>query len=227
MDRNAPDEKLLKQFAAGDRAALGELAERYERPLLGLASGLLNGSRALACDAVQEVWLRVIRFADRFDGRSSVKTWLYRITINQCHSLRASESAFGRAPSSACEPDPNPTGQLCATAVPAVPSTDGCPNSPCSQSSGPRGSGRPTCRPTNSDLDPHQAAESSESLQALRTALESLPDEQRDVLLLCYHHGLSHPDAAEILEIPLGTLKSRLHAALKVLRARLKPEVES
>ncbi len=68
MNRGATDEQLLAKFVGGDRAPLGELAQRYERPLLGMAMGLLGGQRSLACDAVQETWLRVIRFAGGFNG---------------------------------------------------------------------------------------------------------------------------------------------------------------
>ena len=82
------DLELLRAFCEGDNAALGELAERYERSLLGLAQGLLRGRRDVAEDAVQEVWARVIRAAPTFREKSSVKTWLYRITINQCLTIR-------------------------------------------------------------------------------------------------------------------------------------------
>jgi RNA polymerase sigma-70 factor (ECF subfamily) len=54
--------------------------------------------------------------------------------------------------------------------------------------------------------------------------VEALTPDQRLILLLSYHDGLSHTAAAEVLGIPIGTLKSRLHAALTQLRARLSPE---
>lgn len=66
MDRSDGD--LLRAFAAGETAALGQLAQRYERGLLGLACGLLHGRNELAKEAVQEAWLRVIRFARGFAG---------------------------------------------------------------------------------------------------------------------------------------------------------------
>ena len=88
MDSSATDEKLLGAFVKGDQAALGELARRHECSLLGLAGGLLGGGSAAACDAVQETWVRVIRYGHSFNGRSSFKTWLYRITINRCRDLR-------------------------------------------------------------------------------------------------------------------------------------------
>ena len=60
--------------------------------------------------------------------------------------------------------------------------------------------------------------------RALRSAVADLPEDRRVVVLLCYHAGITHPHAAEILGIPLGTLKSRLHAALAQLRRSLAQE---
>lgn len=178
MDRSDGD--LLRAFAAGETAALGQLAQRYERGLLGLACGLLHGRNELAKEAVQEAWLRVIRFARGFAGRSEVKTWLYRIVVNQCHTLAASE---GRIPAE-------------------------------------RGPIRPHGQGSTAD---GPGPESDES-DSLRAAVATLERSQHDVVLLCYHAGMTHAEAAEILDIPLGTLKSRLHAALEQLRAMLARE---
>lgn len=186
MDRSASDERLLADFAAGHRAALGELARRYETALLGLCAGVLGGARDLACDAVQETWIRVIRFASQFDGKSSFKTWLYRIAINQCLSLRRVNARSG-----------------CAVRDLGSVSHD---------------------RSVGIAQLPESTATVSESNGVLRAAVELLPAERRDAVLLCYHAGMTHEQAAEILEIPLGTLKSRLHAALADLRAQFLPE---
>lgn len=180
MTTTASDEQLLKNFAAGERAALGDLACRYELPLLGLAAGLLDGRRHLALDAVQETWLRVIRFAGNFNGRSSFKTWLYRIAINQCHSLRMAQHQ---------EPQAADLQRVPAVADP-----------------------------------PEHAAQTAEQNDALRTAVAALDRDKSTIVLLCYHEGMTHEQAADILEIPVGTLKSRLHAALEELRVRLAPE---
>src|SRR5262245_9698088 len=88
-----PDLTLLRRFAMGEDAALGELAARYERPLLGLAMGLLK-ERDLARDAVQETWLRVIKSARHFAGASTVKTWIYRILINRALDMRKDKKRF-------------------------------------------------------------------------------------------------------------------------------------
>ncbi len=171
------DEQLLSDFLAGERAALAELALRYEPRLLGLAAGLLAGRRDLACDAVQETWLRVIRFGRQFAGRSSFKTWVYRIAVNQCRSL---QEFNGRG----ADPDPLPT-KPAVVAGPAI------------------------------------TAEVADQNDAVRRAVERLDPDKRLVILLCYHTGMTHEQAADILEVPLGTLKSRLHAALTELRAEL------
>jgi len=67
----------------------------------------------------------------------------------------------------------------------------------------------------------------TERNQTLRDAVERLAEPKREVVLLCYHEGMTHELAATVLEIPLGTLKSRLHAALKELREHLCDEVRS
>jgi RNA polymerase sigma-70 factor (ECF subfamily) len=69
-----------------------------------------------------------------------------------------------------------------------------------------------------------QAMVSDERSAALRRALAGLPGPTRLVILLCYHQGLTHEQAAEVLEIPTGTLKSRLNAALTELRSQLRRE---
>ncbi len=170
------DEQLLAAFAEGDRAALGELAERHERALLGLAAGLL-GSREGACDAVQNAWVRVIRHARGFRGQSSVRTWMYRIVINECSDLAKARRRT-----------------LTETGA-----TDGAG----------------AVAPPEAHTDD----------QELRRAVEELDDSRRVVVMLCYSAGMTHEVAAEILGLPLGTLKSRLHAALTTLRRRLAQEV--
>ncbi|MCI0631067.1 MAG: RNA polymerase sigma factor [Phycisphaerales bacterium] len=180
MDGQLTDEQLLNRFVQGHRDALGELARRFELPMLGMARGMLGGLPEPAMDAVQETWMRVIRFGHTFNGRSSVKTWLYRILINQCRNIDAkftTDSRQKRQPSSAPEEDPT------------------------------------------------AALDNSEQCQSLRDAVALLNPAKRAVVLLCYHAGMTHEQASKILEIPLGTLKSRLNSALQELRASMSSEI--
>jgi RNA polymerase sigma-70 factor (ECF subfamily) len=168
----ADDEELLRAMAGGDCSGLAELAARYERALLDLSLAIL-GSHDLACDVVQEVWLRVIRYAGGFQGCSSAKTWLYRIAINQCRTAMAAR----------------PTESL---AVIELHATDG--------------------------EDPAHRAALSDECERLKRLVESLSVPLRETVLLCYTHGLTHKEAAEAMGVPLGTVKSRLSAALEQLR---------
>ena len=169
------DEELLKAFAGGRRGALAALAGRYERRLLDLAWAILR-SREAAEDATHETWPRVVRYAGTFNGHGTVKTWLYRIAINQCRSM------LGARP---------------------TPADDGLNDA-----------ADGACNPSL------HAAERDES-QRLRTAVERPSEPLREVVLLCYTHGLTHAEAAEALAVPIGTVKSRVHAALEALRRQL------
>jgi RNA polymerase sigma-70 factor (ECF subfamily) len=180
------DERLLAQFLKGDTGALGSLAQRHERQLLGLAMGLLNGRRDLAMDAVQDTWLRVIKYGKSFRSGSTVKTWLYRILVNTCKDARTRSFKF----------DSKSTRVGTGSSLPVEDA--------------------PTQSPSH---DTH-------SQSHIRAAIESLPGDHRLLVLLCYHNGLTHPQAAEVLSIPVGTLKSRLHTALNALREHLQESPE-
>ena len=65
-----------------------------------------------------------------------------------------------------------------------------------------------------------------EELGALRQAVSRLPPAKQEIVLLCYHEGMTHEQVAVVLEIPVGTVKSRLHAALQELREQLASEVK-
>jgi RNA polymerase sigma-70 factor (ECF subfamily) len=132
---------------------------------------------------VQETWIKVIKHAKGFEGRSSVKTWLYRVAINRARDLAASKMA---------RPAPSAIVQTLEAANAAGESTG----------------------------DP-------DDLAGLHRAMAKLAEPARLILLLCYHRGLTLAQAAEVLNIPLGTLKSRLHAALNELRATLSKEERS
>jgi len=78
-------------------------------------------------------------------------------------------------------------------------------------------------RPESLDAVPD--AHSADDAEQVRVAMRELSPNHQLILVLCYHEGFSHEAAADVLGIPLGTLKSRLHAALTALRARLGAEV--
>jgi len=175
------DEHLLARFGAGEVGGLGVLAERHEGHLVGLATGLLDGRGDVAQDVVQGAWLRVIRYGKRFEGRSSFRTWMYRIVINGCRDVRARARELGS--------EPLPADALGEEAPEAE--------------------------------NPLRLVAAGAAHEQVRAALRGLSPPVRLLLLLCYHRGLTHPQAAEVMGIPVGTLKSRLNAALSELRTVL------
>ena len=185
----------LHRIARGETEALGELAQAHEAALIGLARGLLGGSRPLAEEAVQDVWLRVLRASlpedgaretpphARFRGDAAVTTWLYRITINRCRDIQKRETRRARRERSPV-----------------------------------RLAGAPPPDNSSSESSP---TERQDRAAALHAALLALPPVQREAVLLCHHHGVSQSMAAEVLAIPEGTLKSRVRAGLAALRRSL------
>src|SRR3954452_2278376 len=85
---------LVDRLRAGDEAAFAELVRRYQPRLLRLAESTV-GSRAVAEEACQDTWLAVVKGVDRFEGRSSFKTWLFRILLNRARSTIGREQRAG------------------------------------------------------------------------------------------------------------------------------------
>jgi RNA polymerase sigma-70 factor, ECF subfamily len=89
------DTALVGALRAGDEAAFAELVRRYQPRLLRLAEATV-GSRAVAEEVCQDTWLAVTRGVERFEGRSSFKTWLFRILVNRARTSLGREVRAGR-----------------------------------------------------------------------------------------------------------------------------------
>jgi RNA polymerase sigma-70 factor (ECF subfamily) len=81
------DHLLVESLRNGSEPAYEELLARFQQPVYTLAMRLLS-NQAEACDVVQEVFLKIFRHIDHFRGQSSLKTWIYRITVNEAHNAR-------------------------------------------------------------------------------------------------------------------------------------------
>jgi RNA polymerase sigma-70 factor (ECF subfamily) len=89
------DHALLERLRAGDESAFVELVDRYQTRLLRLAQATVNNP-AVAQEVTQDTWLAVMRGVDRFEGRSSFRTWLFRILVNRARSAAGREQRAGR-----------------------------------------------------------------------------------------------------------------------------------
>src|SRR5512132_3626066 len=78
---SAADLALVERLRAGDEATFIMLVEEHQAPMLRIARMYVS-SRAVAEEVVQEAWLGIIKGLDRFEGRSSLRTWMYRIVAN-------------------------------------------------------------------------------------------------------------------------------------------------
>lgn len=84
---DAEDQRLVEAFRRGEESAFTALVIKYREGVYRVARRML-GSHEDAADATQEIFIRVYRALPRFDGRSRVYTWLYRITVNLCLDIR-------------------------------------------------------------------------------------------------------------------------------------------
>src|SRR5215213_220057 len=82
--------ELLDRLRAGDEAAFATVVERYHAPLLRFAMTMVP-SRAVAEEVVQDTWLGVVKGIERFEGRSSLQTWLFRILANRARTTGVRE----------------------------------------------------------------------------------------------------------------------------------------
>lgn len=88
------DAALVERLRAGDEAAFVELVGRYQPRMLRLAESTVR-SRAVAEEVTQDTWLAVLRGVERFEGRSSFKTWLFHILLNRARSTAGKEQRAG------------------------------------------------------------------------------------------------------------------------------------
>jgi RNA polymerase sigma-70 factor, ECF subfamily len=190
---NVPtDEELLLRYRSqGDRAAFEELVRRYEKELYGYLRHYL-GDTEMAEDVFQQTFLQVHLKCDQFEEGRKVRPWLYTVAINQ-----AIDSQRRNRRHRITSLDRRMQHDFEGKAGSLVEMLDG-------EATG-----------------PGEEAEAAEQGDRLRRAVDELPESSRQVVDLVYFQELKYREAAEILGIPVGTVKSRLHAALEKLSATL------
>lgn len=178
------DEQLLADHLAGNPSSFGELVRRYRGELSGFLFHVL-GNRATAEDVLQETFLRVHRSARQFDPARKFRAWVFTIASN------AATDVLRRQASQAA-------GSLDA-AMHCSASTDG--------------PSRLAALAADEAHRPDRLAVRQEQRRLVHRALARMPDHLRRIIVLAYFQQLSYQDISRSLAIPLGTVKSRLHAA--------------
>ena len=181
------DLTLVKRVRSGDQRAFRLLVERYQKKVYAVALGMVK-DREEAMDVVQEAFVKVHRSLETFKADATFYTWLYRITVNVCIDVIRRRGAMR---SDSVEFDERVGHDLAEANLGAVSSQLGS--------------------------NPEKSVLQHELGEKIQEALEQIPEKHRAILLLRELDGLSYEELAQTLEIPKGTVMSRLfHARAKV-----------
>ena len=154
------------------------------------------GDRAAAEDIFQETFLQVHQSADQFDPQRRFRPWLFTIAANKARDLMRSQAR-------------RPTNPLQAN----ISSSDD-------------ESGQFIDLMQAADPMPGEAMEREELQKVVQATVEGMPQHLREILLLSYFHQFPYKEISDILGIPLGTVKSRLHAAVAYFADRWKNRIQ-
>jgi RNA polymerase sigma-70 factor (ECF subfamily) len=182
------DEDLLERFRRKQTEAFGVLVRRYERELFGYLRRYL-GDASLAEDVFQNTFLQLYVKSGQYEPGRPVRPWLYTIATHQAIDALRRNNRHQAVSLDETRTDAG-DGELVGLME-------------LLESRGPA---------------PVEAATAEERREQVRAGVERLPDFLKQVLLLAYYQGLKYREIADILGIPVGTVKSRLHAALVKLQ---------
>jgi RNA polymerase sigma-70 factor (ECF subfamily) len=189
------DVELLARLRNGDEEAFVMLVDRYQQPMLRLACSMVS-NQAVAEEAVQDTWMGVVRGIERFEGRSSLKTWLFRILANRARSAGSREQH--------------------QTPIESLHAVDPLRFDAQGQWAD------PLDRWTDESDDRLDAAT---WLPILKTGLDELPPRQRQVVMLRDIEGLSGDEVCAVLGISGGNQRILLHRGRTRLREILEAEL--
>lgn len=195
---------LIERLRGGDETAFRELVLRHHAAMIRFAETFVP-SRAVAEEVAQEAWLGVIKGIDRFEGRSSLSTWIFRIVANIGRTRGAREKRT----------------------VPATTLSDELagPSVPASRFSGPPGRGAWSQPPGRwSDL-PDEKVLAQATFQRVSDMAAQLSEHQRRVFILRDIQGYSSAEVCEMLELSEVNQRVLLHRARTRIRAGLESEL--
>ena len=187
------DHDLVQRVQAGDSAAFRKLFDKYHRRAFAVAMGVVKNEDD-ALDAVQEAFVKVHKNIHKFQGSSSFYTWLYRIVMNV--SIDHVRRTSRRRTLDFDERALHEESEV---------------------------AGDGALMPSVTSSNPGKAALRRELGGAIQAALQQLPEHHRAVIVLREIEGMSYEEMAEALEVPKGTVMSRLFHARKKMQAALAP----
>ena len=187
------DDDLVQRIQAGESGAFRALFDKYHRRAFAVAMGVVKNEED-ALDAVQEAFVKVHKNIHKFEGSSSFYTWLYRIVMNV--SIDHVRKSSRRKNLDFDERALHEESEV---------------------------AGDGALVPNVTDANPGKAALRRELGNAIERALHDLPEHHRAVIVLREIEGMSYEEMAEALEVPKGTIMSRLFHARKKMQEALAP----
>jgi RNA polymerase sigma-70 factor (ECF subfamily) len=203
---DARDRELVEALRRGDEAAFASLV-RSHHPVMMRVAMMYVRTRAVAEEVLQDTWVGVIRGIDRFEGRSSLRTWIFHILVNTARTRATREartipfSAYVNAGAQTSEPAVDPSRFL----PPDHPEWPGHWASP----------------PTDWRELPEERLLGKETLSVVRRAVDDLPPSQREVITLRDLAGWDSKDVCALLGISEGNQRVLLHRARSKVRRAL------
>lgn len=193
------ESELIDRLLAGDEATFAWLVDRYHNRLIHVALAYVR-DRSVAEEVVQDTWVAVVTGLGKFERRSALETWIFRIVANRART-RAVREARTMPFSGLFEAGAD------ERAVDPSRFTD---------------KGRWSLPPRRwEERDPERLATQGETMQVLRRAIEALPPNQRAVVVLRDIEGLDSSDVCNILEVSETNQRVLLHRGRAKLRTAL------
>jgi RNA polymerase sigma-70 factor (ECF subfamily) len=185
------DRDLVRRAQEGDHGAFRQLFEKYQRRAFAVAYGVVKNKHD-AMDVVQDGFVKVHKHIGNFQGQSSFYTWLYRIIMNLAiDHVRRRRNSKGFSYDDRVARDDEDMA------------------------------GDGTLLPRILDANPAKTVIRRELLERIQRALDELPDYHRAVIVLREVEGMSYEEMAQVLDVPKGTIMSRLFHARKKMQAVL------
>jgi RNA polymerase sigma-70 factor, ECF subfamily len=208
IDLRHPDAVLVEALLSRDETAFRDLVTRYHRSFITVARQYVSSS-AVAEEVAQETWLVVIRTLPQFEGRSSLKTWMFSILTNQARGRGSREHRI--VPLSSVMPS---DGEAAVDASRFLDASH-------------RWGGHWANPPRRIDDLPEESLEGAETMAALRHAMESLPESQQRVMWLRDVKGWTADEVCAALDLTEANQRVLLHRARSKVRAALEHQLES
>ncbi len=198
----ADDSQMILALRSGDESAFAQMVEQHYAAMLRLATIYVLDSR-IAEEVIQETWIAVLRGLDRFEGRSSLKTWIFSILVNRAKTLTKREDRYVQF----TEYDDLETDE------PSVPLDRFSPTD--------QHSGHWVSLPRRWDEIPEERLLSQETRDMIRRAMDALPPNQREVMTLRDIEGWSSEEVCNVLMISETNQRVLLHRARSRVRQAL------